>query len=85
MCIVVEGQLRGHNIIQIEIMDKAARGVKVSVVVRSLKHVMVHVNTAHAQVMVFTSTKLGSNAMGESSVVLIKHSVENLPAEASVS
>jgi hypothetical protein len=48
---------------QIEIMDKAARGAKVIVVVRSLKHVLVRTNKAHAQVTVFVFTKLGSKEM----------------------
>jgi hypothetical protein len=47
------------------IMDKTTRGTKVSVDVRSLKHVVVQVNKAHAQVTVFTFIKLGSRAMGE--------------------
>jgi hypothetical protein len=48
---------------QIEIMDKAARGANVIVVVRSLKHAVVRTNKAHAQVTVFLFTKLGSKAM----------------------
>jgi hypothetical protein len=48
---------------QIEIMDKAARGAKVIVVVRYLKHVLVRINKVHAQVTVFLFTKLGSKAM----------------------
>jgi hypothetical protein len=84
MCFVIQGELQGHNM-HIEIMDKSARGAKVIVAVRSLKHIMVHINEAHAQVTVFTFTKLYSNAMGEISLVLIKNSVESLPAEASIS
>jgi hypothetical protein len=70
---------------QIEIVNKTARGAKVSVAIRSIKPAMVHVNKAQAQVMVFTFTKPGSNAIGEISVILIKHGVKILSAEASVS
>ena len=66
-------------------MDKTARGTKVIFVIRSVKRVMVNIDKAHAKVTVFTFNNLGSNTNGESSIVLIKHGAESLPAEASVS
>ena len=66
-------------------MDKTARGTKVISDIRSVKHVMINIDKAHAQVTVFTLKKLGSNTNGEHSVFIIKHGDESLPAEASVS
>ena len=70
---------------QIEVMDKTARVTKEIVDIRYVKHVMVNIDKARAQVTVLTLKKLGSNTNGESSLVLIKHSVEILSDEASVS
>ena len=70
---------------QIEFMDKTAKGTKEIVAIRPLKHVMMNINKANAQVAVFTFKKLGSATNGENSLVLIKPIVESLPDESSVS
>ena len=69
----------------IEVMDKTARGTKVIVATRSVKHVMMNIEKLHAQVTVSIFNNLGSNANGESSIFLIKNGVESLPDEASLS
>ena len=66
-------------------MDKTAIFTKVIVSIRYLKHFMMNIDKAHAQVTVFTFTNLSSNTNDEIRVVLIKHGVESLPSEASVS
>ena len=70
---------------QIEFIDKTAKGTKEIVAIRPLKHVMMNINKSHAQITVFTLKKLRFNTNVKSSVVIIKHGVESLPAEASVS
>ena len=70
---------------QIKVTDKTARGTKVIVATRSVKHVMVKTEKVHVQVKVFTFKKLGPNKKCERIVVFIKHGVEIIPADASVS
>ena len=70
---------------QIEVMDKTARGTKVIVATRSVKTVTMNIDKVNAQGTVFTFNKLGPNTNVERSVVLIKHVVESLLAEAGVS
>ena len=84
MRLVIQCQLECHNI-QIEVVDNTARVTKVIVVIRSAKHVMMNIQKAYSQVTVFILKKIGSNTNGECSVVLIKHSVEILRDEASIS
>ena len=64
----------------IEVMDKTARGTKVIVATRSVKHVMMNIEKLHAQVKIFTFKKIGSNTNDEGRLFLIKHDVESLPA-----
>ena len=66
-------------------MNKNARGTKVIVSISPVKRVVMNIDKTHAEVTVFTFKKLGSKKKGESSIVLIKHGDESLPAEASVS
>ena len=84
MLLVIQRQLERHNM-QIEVMDKTARVTKEIVDIRYVKHVMVNIDKAHAQVTVLTLKKLGSDTNVDSSLFLIKHSVEILSDEASVS
>ena len=60
MRLVIPRQLECHYM-QIEVMDKNSRSTKVIVATRSVKHVMMNINKAHAQVTVFTLKNLGSN------------------------
>ena len=60
MCLFIQLQLELHNI-QIEVMDKTARVTKEIVDIRYVKHVMVNIDKARAQVTVLTLKKLGSN------------------------
>ena len=46
---------------------------------------MMNIDKLHYQVTVFKLNKLGPNTNGESSVFLIKHGFESLPAGDSVS
>ena len=84
MHLVVQLQIECHNM-HIEVMDKTARGTGAIVSTRSVKHAIMNIKTLHAQVIVFTLKKIGSNKNGEISAVIIKHGVESLPDEASVS
>ena len=70
---------------QLKVMDKNARGTKVIIATRYVKNLTMNTEKAHAQVTVFTFKKIGYNKNGENSVVIIKHGVESLPGEASVS
>ena len=62
-------------------MDKTAIYTRITFAIRSVKHVMVNIKKAHAQVKFFIFKKLGSNTNGKSRVVLIKNGVEILPSE----
>ena len=69
----------------IEVIDKPEIGIKLVVAIRSVKHVMTNTDKSYYQVTVFTFKNIGFNKNGEMSVVLIKHGVESLPDEASLS
>ena len=81
---VIQRHIECNNM-KIKVMDNTARGTKVIVAIISVKHIMMNINKSYAQVTVFTFKNLGSNTNGEIIVVLIKHGVESIPAEASVS
>ena len=84
MILVVQRQLECHNI-QVEVMDKNERVTKLIVAISSVKHIMINIEKVHAQVTVFTFKNLGSKTNDESSVILIRHGVESLPTDDSVS
>ena len=84
MSLVIQLQLGCHNT-HMEVMDKTARGFRVIFAIGSIKHVMINIDKLHDQVTVLTLNKLGSNTNCEINIALIKHGVEILTADASIS
>ena len=81
---VIQRHIECNNM-KIKVMDNTARGTKVIVAIISVKHIMMNINKSYVEVTVFTFKNLVYNTSSENSVVLIKHGVENIPTEASLS